>query len=167
MKGSFFGGIAGFVAGLSILVTTPCRASDTNWDRIGKVNRAVVTTVTVTNVMVSARDSRTAFVTFDIAWENSWRTNVNHDAAWVFFKVLPKGTNAWQHVMLDGSGVNPRATRPAAGTENRTHGAARPHGPVRSPLPRRAPALFRWFQNVKKRCGTCLPTVWSMPTPCA
>jgi hypothetical protein len=32
--------------------------------------------------MVIGRDSSTAFVQFDIKWENSWRyTNVNHDAA--------------------------------------------------------------------------------------
>jgi formylglycine-generating enzyme required for sulfatase activity len=62
----------------------------------------------VKNVTVSGRDDSTAYVKFDISWENSWRyTNFNHDAAWVFFKVLPQGSNAWQHVKLAGTGVNP------------------------------------------------------------
>jgi hypothetical protein len=41
----------------------------------------------VTNVTVRKRDETTAYLTFDVSWKNSWRyTNVNHDAAWVFFK---------------------------------------------------------------------------------
>jgi hypothetical protein len=52
-----------------------------------------------------ARDARTAIVRFDIAWDESWRSDVNHDAAWVFFKAR-KGTPStplragWQHVRL-------------------------------------------------------------------
>ncbi|MBM4019837.1 MAG: hypothetical protein FJ288_16200 [Planctomycetes bacterium] len=37
---------------------------------------------------------------FDIAWENSWRHEANHDAAWVFFKVRAEGEKEWQHVRL-------------------------------------------------------------------
>ena len=63
----------------------------------------------VKNVTVSGRDNKTAYVKFDIAWENSWRSNVNHDAAWVFFKVQTEGDvpNNWQHVTLEGVGTNP------------------------------------------------------------
>lgn len=64
--------------------------------------------LTLSNIQVSGRSASTAYVTFDISWENSWRyTNLNHDAAWVFFKVLAQGSNAWEHVTLEGSGINP------------------------------------------------------------
>lgn len=62
----------------------------------------------ITNVTVTGRDDTTAYVQFDISWENSWRdTNINHDAAWVFFKVLPDLRSAWEHVTLEGTGTNP------------------------------------------------------------
>ncbi len=71
----------------------------------------------VTNVTVSGIDASTALVKFDISWENSWRyTNINHDAAWVFFKVLPQGQTDWKHVTLEGSGVNPTGCSTGTGT---------------------------------------------------
>ena len=72
----------------------------------------------VTNVVASARDTNTAFVAFDLSWENSWRdTNVNHDAAWVFFKVRRQGETAWtNHVVLEGTGTNPPGYAVGTGT---------------------------------------------------
>jgi len=61
----------------------------------GRANSLVVK-----NVTVAPRDSTTAYVTFDIAWDNSWRNAINHDAAWVFFKVQPEGATTWNHVAL-------------------------------------------------------------------
>ena len=52
------------------------------------------------NVAVAPRDAKTAAITFDIAWERSWRNDVNHDAAWVFFKWRAEGAMKWQHVRL-------------------------------------------------------------------
>jgi len=52
------------------------------------------------NVAVAPRDARTAAITFDIAWERSWRNDVNHDAAWVFFKYRAAGATGWRHVRL-------------------------------------------------------------------
>ena len=57
-------------------------------------------TVRIENVAVVPRDARTATVRFDISWENSWRHEANHDAAWVFFKVKAEGEREWQHVRL-------------------------------------------------------------------
>ena len=69
------------------------------------------------NVAVSNRDDHTAFVKFDISWENSWRyTNINHDAAWVFFKVRQEGSADWQHVILEGAGLNPTDYAVGVGT---------------------------------------------------
>ena len=52
-------------------------------------------------------------VQFDISWENSWRRDTDdcpaylHDAAWVFFKVLPESESAWKHLVLQTAGTNP------------------------------------------------------------
>ncbi|OGV87003.1 MAG: hypothetical protein A3K19_05205 [Lentisphaerae bacterium RIFOXYB12_FULL_65_16] len=66
---------------------------------------------------VTGRNDTTAMVEFDISWENSWRyTNINHDAAWVFFKVLPDGRTDWERVTLEGTGTNPTDYVVGAGT---------------------------------------------------
>lgn len=73
----------------------------------------------VTNVTVIPIDKSTAKVQFDISWENSWLyTNINHDAAWVFFKALLDGdaANNWQHVILEGTGTNPAGYSTGTGT---------------------------------------------------
>ncbi len=71
----------------------------------------------VTNVVVNQRDETTATVTFDIAWQNSWRfTNINHDAAWVFFKVRQEGAADWHHMILEGEGLNPSDYSDGVGT---------------------------------------------------
>ncbi len=56
--------------------------------------------VQITNLSVSASS-----VTFDISWENSWRSGLDyHDAVWVFFKQAPNGS-AWTHANLDVASV--------------------------------------------------------------
>jgi len=52
------------------------------------------------NVRLVPRDNKTAIVRFDISWEKSWRNDINHDAAWVFFKVRREGETEWEHVRL-------------------------------------------------------------------
>ena len=41
--------------------------------------------LTVRNVQMGPRDpsSKTLSVLFDVAWENSWRNKINHDAVWL------------------------------------------------------------------------------------
>lgn len=39
---------------------------------------------------------------FDITWSNSWMNNINHDAAWVFFKFKDKD-GSWGHIKLTGA----------------------------------------------------------------
>jgi len=60
---------------------------------------------TITNVTVGPRDAKTATVQFDIAWDNSWRHEANHDAVWVFFKARAEGATEWQHVPLGADKV--------------------------------------------------------------
>lgn len=80
---------------------------------LGAAGSVQANNLQITNVTVTGRDETTAWVEFDIAWDNSWRYAGGgdppyfHDAAWVFFKVLPDGQTDWQHVTLEGAGTNP------------------------------------------------------------
>ena len=77
----------------------------------------VLYNVRIENVTIAPRDARTATITFDISWQNSWRDKTNHDAAWVFFKVRPAGATEWQHVRLAADKVlNPAGYGQAGGT---------------------------------------------------
>lgn len=62
--------------------------------------------VTTANVSVGSQNIAQHFsmVKFDIAWENSWRTNTNesnYDGCWVFVKFRKKNTYAWQHATFN------------------------------------------------------------------
>jgi hypothetical protein len=71
--------------------------------------------VQFTNVTVAARDAKTATVRFDVLWEDSWRNAINHDAAWVFFKVRANSGSEWQHARLAADRVrNPAGYGQAA-----------------------------------------------------
>jgi formylglycine-generating enzyme required for sulfatase activity len=51
----------------------------------------------------TVRSSQTVKIKFDLSWENSWRDDINWDAAWVFAKV--KGANGnWRHIKLSLTG---------------------------------------------------------------
>lgn len=48
-------------------------------------------------------------VVFDLQWDNSWRTDENWDAAWVFLKYRATGSTHWQHVKLSANGGDHKA----------------------------------------------------------
>ena len=56
----------------------------------------------VENIALSSLDTGTKRVSvqFDIGWDNSWRTDVNRDAAWVFVKFRPAASSAWEHATI-------------------------------------------------------------------
>jgi len=57
--------------------------------------------VLFSNLQVVPRDAKTATIRFDVAWEDaSWRHEINHGAAWVFFKARANKGAPWQHVRL-------------------------------------------------------------------
>lgn len=64
-------------------------------------------TVTHMSVIHQNTAAKTADVRFDLSWSNSWRaaslTYTNWDAAWVFVKFRPQGSNAWEHARLSSS----------------------------------------------------------------
>ncbi|MBF0479542.1 MAG: SUMF1/EgtB/PvdO family nonheme iron enzyme [Candidatus Omnitrophica bacterium] len=45
--------------------------------------------LTITNVKLGSRNpvNKTVSVQFDISWENSWKTKINHDAAWLTIRL--------------------------------------------------------------------------------
>jgi hypothetical protein len=57
-------------------------------------------TVRTGDVTITPRDAKTATLTFDLSWRNSWRHEVNHDAVWVFLKARAEGSKQWRHVRL-------------------------------------------------------------------
>lgn len=70
----------------------------------------------VRNVLVAPRDATTATVSFDVAWEHSWRRGSFHDAAWVFFKTRADGKSPWRPVRLAADKVvNPTGYGQAPG----------------------------------------------------
>jgi len=92
---------------------------------LGAAGAARANNLQITNVTVTGRDNTTAFVQFDISWENSWRYAGGsggsdplyfHDAAWVFFKVLPDGRSAWEHVTLEDTDITPDGYETGTGT---------------------------------------------------
>lgn len=66
---------------------------------------AYANNIRVENAALAKKDTvaKTASVVFDLAWDNSWRDVVNHDAAWVFVKFRPPGSNVWEHAILSSS----------------------------------------------------------------
>ena len=67
------------------------------------------------NINTVTYNSGAGTVTFNISWENSWRTNTapnNWDAAWVFIKRKNCNLNYWQHQDVSSTGANHTAAAP-------------------------------------------------------
>lgn len=80
-----------------------------NWKHIARIVilvalalPAAANFVQVRNVELRRQrpEARAVEVAFDLGWENSWRNDLNHDAAWVFVKFRAPGSNHWQHAYL-------------------------------------------------------------------
>ncbi|VAX34885.1 hypothetical protein MNBD_UNCLBAC01-1524 [hydrothermal vent metagenome] len=70
--------------------------------------------LSISNVSLEQRDpsANTAVVEFDVSWENSWRTKINHDAIWLTIRlknpsVSPPNKKLCQ---ISASGLNPAGT---------------------------------------------------------
>lgn len=55
--------------------------------------------VLIENVEVEAGAGRPARIVFDLAWESSFRDEINHDGVWVFAKVREPG-ELWRHASI-------------------------------------------------------------------
>ncbi len=60
-------------------------------------NNIAVSNIVLKNQAVA---EKSVFVEFDLSWDNSWRNELNHDAAWVFVKFRAPGSNNWEHAFL-------------------------------------------------------------------
>ena len=83
--------IYGFVIFSAVALTRPCLA-----------NNIQVGTPTITGVNTT---SDYALVQFDLSWNNSFRDDINWDAAWVFVKYKVTGGD-WQHAYLNTTAGN-------------------------------------------------------------
>lgn len=68
--------------------------------------------ISVSNTTLGTQNAgeQTIAITFDVAWENSWRTNTNesnHDGAWIFVKWRKANTYDWRHCTLHQSQSSP------------------------------------------------------------
>jgi len=78
----------------------------------GRANNISVSNITTAGQNIPAKKH---FLQFDVAWENSWRTATNHDAAWLFVKYRhPATTGSWVHASL--SNLDQTHTAPAGAT---------------------------------------------------
>jgi len=59
------------------------------------------------SIIEQSTEDQTAKITFNISWDNSWRNQLNHDAAWVFIKYSIDEGSSWHHATLKDSGTNP------------------------------------------------------------
>lgn len=61
--------------------------------------------LSIDNVSLGAQEMtlNTQELTFDVAWQNSWRTSTlesNYDAVWIFMKYRIQGASDWSHATL-------------------------------------------------------------------
>lgn len=97
------------------LVFAMCIASTLHF--AAKANNVLVENVGLTNQDVSAGANNSAnftHISFDISWENSWRTDVgpaNWDAVWVFAKIQPFGQN-YKHATLSTNAAHHKINTP-------------------------------------------------------
>lgn len=83
------------------------------------IHFAEANNLTVSNVELGLRDagSTTVAIKFDVAWDNSWRTKINHDAVWLTFRLHSTSVSPTNKKLCDMSatGLNPSGT--ATGTD--------------------------------------------------
>jgi len=69
------------------------------------LSEVIANNLLIQNVTTTGDNSanKTIQVQFDISWDNSWRDDINWDAAWIFVK-FKDGSGIWQHALLNNTG---------------------------------------------------------------
>lgn len=101
---NFLKGAAGTVLVAGLLLSAPA-----SW-----ANQLTISNVTLTEPNTTLR---TIKVEFDISWTDSWRTNTNYDAVWLFMKYSTNSGSTWAHGTLKYSGTNPSGFSGGSGTD--------------------------------------------------
>jgi len=70
------------------------------------VQNTFANNIAVSNIGLTMPDTvnKLIMVQFDLSWENSWRNDVNWDAAWVFVKYSLDEGSTWLHASLSSTG---------------------------------------------------------------
>jgi len=75
---------------------------------------ALANNLLINNVSIEDRNpgTHTATVQFDISWNNSWRSKINHDAVWVTVRLYNASQSPTYKKLCDltSSGINPAGT---------------------------------------------------------
>jgi formylglycine-generating enzyme required for sulfatase activity len=76
--------------------------------------------LSVSNVSLEDRDpsSDTVVVNFNISWENSWRTKINHDAVWLTVRLFnpSQSPSSKSLCSISASGINPAGSSVGSNT---------------------------------------------------
>ncbi|MEI8011231.1 MAG: SUMF1/EgtB/PvdO family nonheme iron enzyme [Candidatus Omnitrophota bacterium] len=59
------------------------------------------------NLYAAEASAHRMVFTLDAQQDNSWRTAVSHDAAWIFMKYSTDAGQTWHHASMGGAGINP------------------------------------------------------------
>lgn len=65
--------------------------------------------IVISNISLSKIDATSAYIQFDLSWDNSWRISTgpnNWDAAWVFFKWSTTGPGGYSHALLSSTSAD-------------------------------------------------------------
>lgn len=75
---------------------------------LGFSSTALANNIQVKNAFIDDLSpvTKTARVGFDLSWENSWRDDLNWDAAWLFVKFRAPGSSVWQHAVLSSAAAD-------------------------------------------------------------
>lgn len=58
------------------------------------------------NLSITNLSKTSNTITFDLSWENSWRSGFTyHDAVWIFVKQAPNGGPSWEHANIFSAAV--------------------------------------------------------------
>lgn len=62
----------------------------------------------ISNISLTGQNTASDYtmVEFDMSWDNSWRDNINWDAAWIFIKWSTDNGLTWQHAKLNPTAGN-------------------------------------------------------------
>jgi hypothetical protein len=74
----------------------------------------MATNLRVTDTELHLSEDGVASVSCNIAWENAWRNDKNHDAGWFFLSIRSPGRSRWDPVPIGGPGF---VVDPVAGPE--------------------------------------------------
>lgn len=83
------------------------------------VQASLANNLTVSNVRMGLRDTgaKTLSIFFDIAWDNSWKNKINHDAVWVNVRLSDQQSVEKKICILSTAGIDPAGAGSGTNTD--------------------------------------------------